>query len=49
MRKHDCGCQTDWDDANDHPVYLNTCGLHRRQVPDGWYLKVKPKRESVSA
>lgn len=43
MRKHDCGCTTEWSDELNHPVYGQACGMHRRRVPDGW-MKPKPAR-----
>lgn len=48
MRKHDCSCITAWDDHLDHPVYLHACSTHRQQVPDGWLMVLKRKRERVS-
>jgi hypothetical protein len=48
MRKHDCGCQTAWDDEANHPIYLSACSLHRRLVPDGWWL-TKRARKLVDA
>jgi hypothetical protein len=51
MHDHKCGCVTSWDDDLGHPVYLKACGVHRRQVPDGWMLAPKkaPKRIKASA
>lgn len=36
MHKHDCGCQTAWDDDGGHPVYLKACSMHRHMVPEKW-------------
>lgn len=48
MKKHDCGCQTVWDDELDHPMYLKACFGHACQVPNGWMVvKPSPTRESV--
>ena len=48
MRTHDCRCVTTWDDELGHPVYLEACSTHRRQVPDGW-MAAKPKSKARKA
>lgn len=45
MRTHECRCVTTWDDDLGHPVYLEACPTHRRQVPDGW-MAAKPKSKA---